>query len=97
MEIPWQTLDDETLDRLLSEMVTRDGTDYGARELTTAEKVKGARRSLESGRARLLWNVELESASLVSYEQLREEKSAYQKDAEAVGIGAAGDKEQVAD
>ena len=30
MHIPWDALDAETLTRLLSEIVTRDGTDYGA-------------------------------------------------------------------
>lgn len=97
MEIPWRELDDETLDRLLSELVTRDGTDYGLREQTTAEKVKGARRSLESGRAQLMWNAEIESASLVSVEQVREEERAYQKDAEAAGIGSGSEKEQAQD
>lgn len=97
MEIPWRELDDETLDRLLSELVTRDGTDYGLREQTTAEKVKGARRALESGRAQLMWNAEVESASLVSAEQVREEQRAYQKDAEAAGLTSAGENKQVAE
>lgn len=94
MEIPWRTLDDETLERLLAELVTRDGTDYGLQERTTAEKVKGARRSLESGRAQLMWNAELESASLVSVEQVREEERAYRRDAEAAGIGSGTDQQQ---
>ena len=79
-------MDSETLDRLLSELVTRDGTDYGRHEQTTAQKIAAARRSLEKGRACLMWDTELESASLVPVEQIREAKQQYLKDAEAVGL-----------
>ncbi len=94
MEIPWQTMDSETLDRLLSELVTRDGTDYGRHEQTTAQKITAARRSLEKGRACLMWDAELESASLVPIEQVREAEKQYLKDAEAVGLEATKDGEK---
>lgn len=95
MEIPWQSMDSETLDRLLSELVTRDGTDYGRHEHSTAQKIAAARRSLEKGRACLMWDSELESASLVPIEQIREAKQQYRKDAEAVGLESTNRKEKV--
>jgi len=88
VEIPWQELDSETLDRMLSELVTRDGTDYGARERTTEEKVENARKALAAGRALLYWNEELESASLVSADQVRETSEAERRDAERAGLAA---------
>ncbi len=66
MKIPWQELSSETLDSLLEEIVTRDGTDYGAQEKTTEQKVTLARNQLRSGLAVLYWNTELESATLLS-------------------------------
>lgn len=66
MKIPWQELSSETLDSLLEEIVTRDGTDYGAQEKTTEQKVTLARNQLKSGLAVLYWNTELESATLLS-------------------------------
>ena len=71
IEIPWKSLPPETLDALLEEIVTRDGTDYGAVEKTTAQKQLMARRQLEAGYVLLLWNDESESASLVSREESR--------------------------
>lgn len=69
--IPWQSLAPETLDSLLEEIVTRDGTDYGAVEKSTAQKQRVARHQLEAGIAVLLWNDETETASLVSREEAK--------------------------
>jgi uncharacterized protein YheU (UPF0270 family) len=67
--VPWQSLEVETLDSLLEEIVTRDGTDYGIAEKSTTEKLTRARNQLRSGFAVLVWNPESESASLVSREE----------------------------
>ena len=63
------SLDAITLDKLLEEIVTRDGTDYGVVEKSTLQKVTGARNQLKGGYAILIWNRESESASLVSRDQ----------------------------
>lgn len=73
MEIPWQELDTETLDRLLSEIVTRDGTDYGFHEKSTEAKIASARKALISGSSILLWDAETETAVLKTVDQVREE------------------------
>ena len=69
MIIPIDSLEKEMLEGLLTEIVTRDGTDYGEVELATEQKVQNAIRGLQSGRMKLLWDVESESASLLSSEQ----------------------------
>lgn len=69
MIIPVDDLDRELLCRLLEEIVTRDGTDYGEQELSTAQKVDNALLSLQQGRTKLLWDAETESASLIGKEQ----------------------------
>lgn len=63
--LPWQSLEQDTLHRLLSELVSRDGTDYGDDELTTEQKVRQAKSNLERGRAVLCWDEQSESASLL--------------------------------
>lgn len=65
IEIPWQSLDPETLEALLEEIVTRDGTDYGAKELSKEQKTVEARHNLEAGRAVLVWDEATETSSLI--------------------------------
>jgi hypothetical protein len=72
MIIPEKTLKKEVLESLLEEIVTRDGTDYGEQELSTEQKVNNALRALEQGRMKLLWDAEIESASLVTSEKAKQ-------------------------
>ena len=74
MQVPWRQLPTDVLDRLLEEIVSRDGTDYGASELALAEKVARARRELESGRAILTWDSELATGNLVRSDRRETQK-----------------------
>ena len=38
VQIPFETIDPQTLERLVEDFVTRDGTDYGLEERTLEEK-----------------------------------------------------------
>ncbi|MGI9318601.1 MAG: YheU family protein [bacterium] len=69
MRIPWSDLPAETLNTLLEEIVTRDGTDYGVAEKSTEQKVTHAKNQLLNGRAVLYWDPELESASLMNVDK----------------------------
>lgn len=86
MEIPWRELDQNTLERLLSEIVTRDGTDYGREERSTMSKIKAAMRALETGSAVLAWDEETETAALLTREQIREEKATFERLQKEAGI-----------
>lgn len=66
MRIPWQSVNPQTLALLLAEIVTRDGTDYGAVEKSTEQKIAIARKQLQSGHAVLFWDAKLETASLLT-------------------------------
>ncbi len=70
MKIPWNEIPAPTLDAMLEEIVTRDGTDYGVTEKTTLQKVTFARNQLKSGLAILFWDAESESATLLSPSQV---------------------------
>jgi len=65
MIIPFQQLDPETLQNLLEEYATRDGTDYGEREASLADKVASLRRQLQSGEVVIWFEPGEESVNLV--------------------------------
>ncbi len=56
MIIPWQELDPETLDNLIEHFVLREGTDYGERELSLAQKVARVRQQLDNGEAVIMFS-----------------------------------------
>ncbi|WP_317889747.1 YheU family protein [Spongiibacter pelagi] len=61
LEIPWQKLSEDALQGMLEELVTRDGTDYGERELSEGEKIEQLRESLISGKALIAFDPGSES------------------------------------
>ncbi len=55
----------ETLRSLVEEFVTRDGTDYGAVERSVEEKIAQVTAQLASGEARVVFDLETETAKIV--------------------------------
>ncbi len=51
MLIPWQEIDAETLNSLIEHFVLREGTDYGAEEISLADKVAHVQQRLQQGEA----------------------------------------------
>ncbi|MCF7981708.1 MAG: YheU family protein [Pseudomonadales bacterium] len=64
MEIPFQALNPDTLNNLIQELVTRDGTDYGESEISLAEKVEQVKLKLMSGEALILYDEQLETCEI---------------------------------
>lgn len=56
MIIPWQQLENDTLQSLIESYLLREGTDYGEVEYTLQEKVAHIRQQLESGEIVLQWS-----------------------------------------
>ncbi|MFK7895668.1 MAG: YheU family protein [Myxococcota bacterium] len=77
MELALDQISPEALRGLIEEYITREGTDYGNTgsslggaadphaERTLEEKVAQVRRQLEDGEARIVFDLEEESASIV--------------------------------
>ncbi len=65
MEIPYQSLNSATLENLVEELVTRNGTDYGERETSLDEKVSQVKRQLDSGEAYILYDEELQICEIL--------------------------------
>ena len=63
--VPLQRLETDVLQALLEDYATRDGTDYGERELTTQEKVERLRRQLSAGDLQILYDADSEEWDIV--------------------------------
>ncbi len=65
VEVPYTSLNPETLRAVVEEYVTRAGTDYGWRERTLPEKVADVMRQLERGEAKIVFDAELGSVNIL--------------------------------
>ncbi len=71
IEIPPARVPRETLRNLLQEFASRDGTDYGERELSLADKERELRRQMNDGALMLLYDTETETWDLLDSDQAR--------------------------
>jgi uncharacterized protein YheU (UPF0270 family) len=65
MEIPHEKLDPDTLRRVLEEIVSREGTDYGERVYSFDEKVDQALEMLRIRKAALVFDQTTETVNLI--------------------------------
>ncbi len=56
MIIPWQQIESDTLDSLIGEFVLREGTDYGAIEISMQDKIDQVKQQLASGEAVIVFS-----------------------------------------
>jgi len=69
MIVPWQNINADTLNHLLEEFATRDGTDYGAYETSLADKVAQLQIQLQQKRIIVVYSELHESVNIVPAEQ----------------------------
>ena len=69
IQVPVDRLAADVRNALLEEYASRDGTDYGERELTLAEKVANLERQLADGELCILYESESEQWDLLPAEQ----------------------------
>ena len=65
MIIPWQQVPAETLDNLLQEYASRDGTDYGWVETSLASKVQQLKTQLLQGTVVIVYSELHETVNLM--------------------------------
>ena len=70
MQIPHTALSPEALQNLIEEFVTREGTEYGARDYSLADKVRQVLRQIETGRAVILYDPETSTCHVEVRERL---------------------------
>lgn len=56
MIIPWQDLEESTLYNVLDSVILREGTDYGERELSLAEKRERLLQQLKADKVVIVWS-----------------------------------------
>ena len=64
VEIPVGELAPETLQALVESFVLREGTEYGAHEVTLASKVAQVIRQLQRGEARIVFDPDSETVDI---------------------------------
>lgn len=69
--IPLERVPAETLNALLEEYASRDGTDYGERETPLETRVGSLLGDLRSGRLQLLFDLDSEQWDLLSADDAR--------------------------
>lgn len=65
LEIPIDQLRPEILRAIIEEFVLREGTDYGLEEYSLDQKAAQVARQLEKGLAKVLYDEETESCTIV--------------------------------
>ncbi|KAE9532441.1 YheU family protein [Ursidibacter arcticus] len=56
MIIPWQSLEETTLNNILDSFILREGTDYGVRELSLVEKRERLLAQLKADQVVIVWS-----------------------------------------
>lgn len=72
MLIPWQEIERETLNNLIEHFVLREGTDYGAEEVSLSDKVAAVHRQLQRGEAVIVFSELHETVNIMPWEALRQ-------------------------
>lgn len=72
LEIPWQDINADTLDALIEEFVTREGTEYGEQDVSLARKVAQVRAQLARNDVVIVFDELSESVNLMTRQVLRE-------------------------
>lgn len=65
VEVPRDALTRDALRGIIEEFVTRAGTDYGTHEKSIEEKIRDVERQLERGDARIVFDVDAQTANIV--------------------------------
>ena len=66
MIIPYDQLSADTLDALLEEFITREGTDYGVVEVALDVKVNQLMRQIKKGEVLIVFDAASESTTLMT-------------------------------
>lgn len=71
IEIPFDRLSAETLNGVIDNFISREGTDYGAQEVSHETKVTQIRRQIEKGEVKIVFEPASETVTLVTRQDWR--------------------------
>jgi len=70
MIVPWQDIPAESLQSLIEEFVSRDGTDYGEHEIPLSTRVDQVRQLLRRGKVVIWFDEATETVSVFDVERI---------------------------
>ena len=70
MIVPWQEIPADSLQNLIEEFVSRDGTDYGVQETPLSTRVEQVRKKIEKGTVVIWYDDVTETISLFHQENI---------------------------
>ena len=68
VEVPWERLEAVVLEKLVQEFVSREGTEYGEREVMLTTKVKQVIEQLKEKKATITFDPETQTTHIISKE-----------------------------
>lgn len=83
--IPVERLSAAAVQGLMEEFITREGTDYGAEEVSLADKVAQVRDQLARGEVVIVFDAVLESVSIKSRRDAQQAEREYQQQLDGGG------------
>lgn len=75
MIIPFKDLSPETLFSIIKEFVLREGTEYGAEDVSIEEKIEQVQQQLTQGTAVLVYSELHETVNIIPADQFEEENN----------------------
>ena len=70
MQIPYQSLKNDTLKKVIESFVVREGTEYGDHDVSLANKVEKVMEQIKDEKIKILYSERDESINLVTNENL---------------------------
>jgi len=75
MIIPHQELNADTLYSILKEFVLREGTEYGAEDISVDDKIEQVKNQLQEGTAVLVYSELHETVNIIPADQFKAEQA----------------------
>lgn len=74
VEIPYDQVPPETLQAIVESFILKEGTNYGAEEVSLTTKVAQVLRQIQKGSVKLTFDAETETCFLITDQELRQAK-----------------------
>ena len=71
IEIPYTRLTEDVLKAIIEEFILREGTDYGAQEISLDTKLAQVRRQLKTGEVLITFDPRTENCTLLTRQQFK--------------------------
>lgn len=72
MIIPLESLNPDILENIITEYILQEGTDYGAEDVTLAEKVAQVKQQLSAGSAVIAYSEAHETVNILPADQFKQ-------------------------